>query len=113
MVAAQRAKVPVTLVDNSQQSIDKGLKFAGKLASRFERPIPNLLLEKLLDKDVAKNRISREDGIQPRETMKPTTNIDDLGDVDFVIEAVPVRTILSLESCRSLTQVSGDPKIEV
>lgn len=30
LVAAQRAGVPVTLVDSSQASIDKGLKFAGK-----------------------------------------------------------------------------------
>ena len=29
LVAALKAKVPVTLVDNSQASIDKGLKFAG------------------------------------------------------------------------------------
>ena len=29
LVAAQRAKIPVTLVDTSQASIDKGLKFAG------------------------------------------------------------------------------------
>ena len=29
LVAAQKAKVPVTLVDNSQASLDKGLKFAG------------------------------------------------------------------------------------
>ena len=30
LVAAQRAGVPVTLVDTNQASIDKGLKFAGK-----------------------------------------------------------------------------------
>lgn len=29
LVAAQKAGVPVTLVDTSQASIDKGLKFAG------------------------------------------------------------------------------------
>lgn len=29
LVAAQKAQIPVTLVDNSQASIDKGLKFAG------------------------------------------------------------------------------------
>ena len=28
LVAAMKAKVPVTIVDNSQASIDKGLKFA-------------------------------------------------------------------------------------
>jgi 3-hydroxyacyl-CoA dehydrogenase len=30
LVAAQKAGVPVTLVDTSQASLDKGLKFAGK-----------------------------------------------------------------------------------
>jgi 3-hydroxyacyl-CoA dehydrogenase len=33
LVAAQRAQVPVTLVDSSQASIDKGMKFAGTLPS--------------------------------------------------------------------------------
>ena len=31
LVAAQKAKVPVTLVDSSQASLDKGMKFAGLL----------------------------------------------------------------------------------
>ena len=34
LVAAQKAQIPVTLVDNSQASLDKGLKFAGSLPSR-------------------------------------------------------------------------------
>jgi len=29
LVAAQRAKVPVVLIDNSQGSLDKAAKFAG------------------------------------------------------------------------------------
>jgi 3-hydroxybutyryl-CoA dehydrogenase len=29
LVAAQKAQVPVTLVDSSQASLDKGLAFAG------------------------------------------------------------------------------------
>jgi 3-hydroxybutyryl-CoA dehydrogenase len=29
LVAAQKAQVPVTLVDNSKEALDKGLKFAG------------------------------------------------------------------------------------
>ena len=33
LVAAQRAGVPVTIVDSSQAAIDKGLKFAGKATS--------------------------------------------------------------------------------
>lgn len=33
LVAAQKANVPVTLVDTSQASLDKGLKFAGMSSS--------------------------------------------------------------------------------
>lgn len=61
------------LVDSSQASLDKGLKFA----------------DKLLEKDVSKSRITQEIAKATRERLKPTTNIEDLSDVDFVIEAVP------------------------
>lgn len=51
-MAAQKAGVPVTLVDNSQASLDKGLKFAGKLErwlSKVEiemKQISNTVLQK-------------------------------------------------------------------
>ncbi|KAJ4407204.1 hypothetical protein N0V91_004086 [Didymella pomorum] len=73
LVAAQRAKVPVKLIDSSQASIDKGLKFA----------------EKLLAKDVGKGRLSQEDADAARGRLTTSTKIEDLTDVDFVIEAVP------------------------
>ncbi|KAI9700826.1 MAG: hypothetical protein M1836_002195 [Candelina mexicana] len=73
LVAAQKAQVPVTLVDSSQASIDKGLKLA----------------DKLLDKDVSKQRISKDDAAAARERLKPTTSMDDMSEVDFIIEAVP------------------------
>ncbi|KAI9823377.1 MAG: hypothetical protein M1819_001350 [Sarea resinae] len=73
LVAAQRAQVPVMLVDSSQASIDKGLKFA----------------DKLLEKDVSKQRVSKDDAVAARERLQPSTKLDDLSSVDFVIEAVP------------------------
>lgn len=73
-MAAQRAKVPVSLIDSSQASIDKGLKFA----------------EKLLAKDVGKGRLSQEDADAARGRLTTSTQLEDLSDVDFVIEAVPV-----------------------
>ncbi|KAK1911717.1 hypothetical protein P3342_013022 [Pyrenophora teres f. teres] len=73
LVAAQKASVPVRLIDNSQASIDKGLKFA----------------DKLLEKDVGKGRISKDDAAAARERLTSSTSLDDLSDVDFVIEAVP------------------------
>ena len=75
LVAAQKAQVPVQLIDTSQASIDKGLKFA----------------EKLLEKDVGKGRLSKEDATAARERLTTSTKLEDLSDVDFVIEAVPVR----------------------
>ncbi|OAX85603.1 hypothetical protein ACJ72_00017 [Emergomyces africanus] len=73
LVAAQKAGVPVTLVDNSQASLDKGMKFA----------------DKLLEKDVAKERMTQDHAAQVRSMIKPSTSLSDLSDVDFIIEAVP------------------------
>lgn len=73
LVAAQKAQVPVTLVDSNQASLDKVLKFA----------------DKLLEKDVAKQRLTREAADAARGLLIPTLKMDDLSSVDFVIEAVP------------------------
>ncbi|KAL8731153.1 MAG: hypothetical protein Q9181_004400 [Wetmoreana brouardii] len=73
LVAAQKAQVPVTLVDNSQASIDKGLKFA----------------DKLLEKDISKDRITKDEATTVRNRISPTTKMEDLSSADFVIEAVP------------------------
>ena len=66
--------MPVRIVDSSRDAVDRGLKFA----------------DKLLDKDVAKQRITAEDAAGARERLSVSTSIDELADVDFVIEAVPV-----------------------
>ncbi|KAH0156130.1 hypothetical protein KCU67_g8441, partial [Aureobasidium melanogenum] len=73
LVAALRAKVPVTLVDNSQASIDKGLKFA----------------DKLLAKDVSKQRITQDEADAARQRLTPANDMGALSEVDMVIEAVP------------------------
>lgn len=65
--------MPVTLVDTSQASLDKGLAFA----------------DKLLAKDVSKQKISREDADAVRGRITATTKMDTLSNVDMVIEAVP------------------------
>ncbi|KAK6849606.1 3-hydroxyacyl-CoA dehydrogenase [Apiospora arundinis] len=72
LVAAQRAGVPVTLIDTSQASLDKGLGFA----------------EKLLAKDVSKQRITQEQADKARSLLTSSTSIDNLSEVDFVIEAL-------------------------
>ncbi|CRK03204.1 hypothetical protein BN1708_009621 [Verticillium longisporum] len=73
LVAAQKAQVPVTVVDTSEASLKRGIAFA----------------EKLLAKDVAKSRITQEQADHARSLLTPVSSLDKLSDVDFVIEAVP------------------------
>ncbi|KAG7101454.1 3-hydroxybutyryl-CoA dehydrogenase like protein [Verticillium longisporum] len=73
LVAAQKAQVPVTVVDTSEASLKRGIAFA----------------EKLLAKDVAKSRITQEQADHARSLLTPVNSLDKLSDVDFVIEAVP------------------------
>ncbi|KAF2396249.1 3-hydroxybutyryl-CoA dehydrogenase [Trichodelitschia bisporula] len=89
LVAAQRAKVPVRLIDNSQASLDKGLKFA----------------DKLLEKDVAKQRITQDEATEARSRLTSSTKIEDLNDVDFVIEAVPEIPDLKFKIFSQLAQI--------
>ncbi|KAL2151951.1 hypothetical protein VTH82DRAFT_5135 [Thermothelomyces myriococcoides] len=89
LVAAQKAEVPVTLVDSSQASLDKGLAFA----------------EKLLAKDVSKQRITQEQADATRARLQPTTSIDDLSPVDFVIEAVPEIPELKFDIFAKLAEI--------
>ncbi|PQE16731.1 3-hydroxybutyryl- dehydrogenase protein [Rutstroemia sp. NJR-2017a BBW] len=89
LVAAQKAGVPVTLVDTSQASLDKGLAFA----------------DKLLAKDVTKQRITQEQSDSARALLQPTTKMEDLSNVDFVIEAVPEIPSLKFSIFSSLAQI--------
>ena len=83
-MAAQKAHVPVTIVDSSQASIDKALKFA----------------DKLLEKDISKKRISETEASAVRERLSTSTSMDSLAEADFVIEAVPVRSVYSSHAAR-------------
>ncbi|OZJ05446.1 hypothetical protein BZG36_01630 [Bifiguratus adelaidae] len=78
LVAAKVAKLPVILMDTKQEQIDKGLKF----------------MEKLLEKDVAKNRISSEDAAAAIKRVTATSSLKDFSDIDMVIEAVSENEIL-------------------
>ncbi|KAJ5543158.1 hypothetical protein N7535_005587 [Penicillium sp. DV-2018c] len=90
LVAAQKAKIPVTLIDTSQASLDKGLKFA----------------DKLLEKDVAKQRITREAADEARGRLTTSLKMDDLSSVDFVIEAVPEIPDLKTKIFANLAQIA-------
>ncbi|KAI1500547.1 3-hydroxybutyryl-CoA dehydrogenase [Biscogniauxia marginata] len=89
LVAAQKAGVPVTLVDTSPAALTKGLGFA----------------DKLLAKDVSKSRITQNQADEARARLVPTTSIDKLSNVDFVIEAVPEIPQLKFDIFAQLAQV--------
>ncbi|KAK3378221.1 3-hydroxyacyl-CoA dehydrogenase [Podospora didyma] len=89
LVAAMKAQVPVTLVDSSQTSLDKGIAFA----------------EKLLAKDVAKSRITQEQSDAARALLIPASSLEHLSDVDFVIEAVPEIPSLKFDIFSKLAQI--------
>ncbi|EAW20465.1 3-hydroxyacyl-CoA dehydrogenase family protein [Aspergillus fischeri NRRL 181] len=90
LVAASKAQVPVTLIDNTQASLDKGLTFA----------------DKLLQKDVSKERLTREAADAVRARITPSLNMDDLSSVDFVIEAVPEIPDLKTSIFSKLAQIA-------
>ncbi|KAI0471973.1 3-hydroxybutyryl-CoA dehydrogenase [Xylariaceae sp. FL0804] len=89
LVAAQKAGIPVTLVDTSQAALDRGLNFA----------------DKLLSKDISKSRITQEQADQAKSKISPTTAVEELGKVDFVIEAVPEIPELKFEIFARLSKI--------
>ncbi|PYI31396.1 hypothetical protein BP00DRAFT_415575 [Aspergillus indologenus CBS 114.80] len=134
LVAAQKAKVPVTLIDTSEASLDKALKFAGKSTSLLplelvpptEIPSPREALfkysreitnhpppscfppnaDKLLAKDVAKERLTQAAADAARARITPSQKMEDLGGVDFVIEAVPEIEALKRRIFEQLAQIA-------
>ena len=60
--------------------------------------------DKLLEKDVSKGRISKEDAATAKERLLPSVNMEDLSDVDFVIEAVPEIPDLKMSIFSQLAQ---------
>ncbi|KAI9764693.1 MAG: hypothetical protein M1840_008085 [Geoglossum simile] len=89
LVAAQKAGVPVTLVDNNQAALDKSLGF----------------MDKLLEKDITKMRISEEEADKIKARISPTTDMDSLSKADFVIEAVPEIPDLKFSIFSRLAQI--------
>lgn len=89
LVAAQRANVPVSLIDSSDKALSKGLAFA----------------DKLLAKDVSKSRITQEQADQARSLLTGSTKLEDLSSIDFVIEAVPEIPKLKFDIFRQLAEI--------
>ena len=89
LVAAREAKIPVQLVDSQQAALDRGLAFA----------------DKLLAKDISKQKITEEVAKEIKARLHPTTRMEDLSDVDMVIEAVPETPDLKRQIFAKLAEV--------
>ena len=61
--------------------------------------------DKLLEKDVSKQRISKDQATAAKERLLPSTRMEDLSDVDFVIEAVPEIPDLKASIFSQLAQI--------
>ena len=61
--------------------------------------------DKLLAKDVSKERITQEQSDKIRSLLDPKTSMDSLSEVDFVIEAVPEIPSLKFSIFESLAQI--------
>ncbi|KAJ8658291.1 hypothetical protein O0I10_005974 [Lichtheimia ornata] len=70
-VAANVARLPVVLMDINKEQTDRGIQF----------------MNKLLDKDVSKSKITAEHAKGTRELVSTTNSMQSLSDVDIVIEA--------------------------
>ncbi|KAH8103602.1 3-hydroxyacyl-CoA dehydrogenase [Cristinia sonorae] len=95
-VAALRARVPVLLYDRSEVQLKKGLAF----------------MDKLLDKDVAKGKISSEDAKAARDRVSVISSeqgLSGMRDTDMVIEAASENLSLKEAIFKELSQkVSPD-----
>ncbi|KAL0633561.1 hypothetical protein Q9L58_007521 [Maublancomyces gigas] len=81
LVAAKVAGVPVTIVDSSQASINNSLEF----------------MKRLLERDIAKQRLTGDVAEQIRARISTSTDLSALSEADFVIEAVPEIIALKLD----------------
>lgn len=63
------------------------------------------LVEKLLEKDVSKSRLTQEQADQAHSLLTPSTKMEDLGSVDFVIEAAPEIPDLKYEIFGQLAKI--------
>jgi 3-hydroxybutyryl-CoA dehydrogenase len=82
-----------------------GIRRYGLNQCYITRLVPNTILDKLLAKDVSKQKLSQSDADEARARLTTTSNMDDFHDVDMVIEAVPEILDLKLKIFASLAQI--------
>jgi 3-hydroxybutyryl-CoA dehydrogenase len=90
-VASQIAKINVVIVDTQKTILDKNINF----------------MDSILAKNVAKGKMTEEERVQTRSRITGSTDIKDLKDVDFVIEAVSENLDLKHKLFRELSTITA------
>lgn len=91
IVIAAVAKTPVTLVDASESALTKGQAF----------------MKKLLEKDVAKSKITQEQADETKSLITFSSDLDKaFGNVDFLVEAIPEIPSLKYEVFKRLAETT-------
>ncbi|RUP52019.1 3-hydroxyacyl-CoA dehydrogenase [Jimgerdemannia flammicorona] len=86
LVTANVAKLRVVIMDASSEQLDKGIRFMGRPSEYTHNALAPI--DKLLEKDVSKNRLTSDDAAATRSRVTTATSLEAFADVDFVIEAV-------------------------
>ncbi|KAI8846332.1 3-hydroxyacyl-CoA dehydrogenase [Chytridium lagenaria] len=90
-VAAHIAKTPnVLLLDSDQRQLEKSVK----------------LIDILLEKDILKGRITKEEKAATLARIRTTDDINDFSEVDFAIEAVSENPSLKRELFQNLDRIT-------
>jgi len=89
-VTSLHAGLNVIMCDNNQEQLDKSMK----------------LMNKLLQKDVDKGKITEERKANTLDRIKTTTNIKDLSTANFIVEAVSENLDLKTKLFRQLEEIT-------
>ena len=89
VVIANVAKTPVTLVDAHEAALKKGESF----------------MNKLLEKDIAKGKITTEQADKTRSLISFTTEFDRFAECDFLVEAIPEIPQLKFDTFKRLADI--------
>ncbi|RIA94804.1 3-hydroxyacyl-CoA dehydrogenase [Glomus cerebriforme] len=90
LVSASVAKLPVKIFDLNSKQIEKGLSF----------------MDSLLEKDIVKNRITRDHANETKARITTSNSIHELSSADFVIEAVSENVDLKRKIFTELDEVT-------
>ncbi|CAG8713951.1 6681_t:CDS:2, partial [Funneliformis mosseae] len=95
LVTAHIAQLPVKVLDSNPKQIEKGSSF----------------VDGLLEKDIVKNRITRDKATETKSRITTTTSISEFSTMDFIIEAIPEDVDLKREIFAKLDQITSDDTI--